>query len=130
MRLKANSPPGKESYVRHRSHRSRPGPCVRLRSRANHDGKSVEIPLVDLAITFVHGILLIMKTTYTDADLLEDLRSAVADAGSQSAWGRRYGFSRFYVCKVLAEAMPVTDRIATALGYTRPARPEGWRKQK
>ena len=63
----------------------------------------------------------------TDQQIIETLKSAVAKAGSQSAWATAHGFSRSFICDVLAGTRDVTDRLATALGFERA---RGWIKPK
>jgi len=53
----------------------------------------------------------------TDADLIRELASQAAEAGSRAAWAKEHGFSRGFVSDVLAGTRAVTERLAKALGY-------------
>jgi len=58
--------------------------------------------------------MLFMKT-FNDTDVLNELRRVAGD--NQAEWARRHYFSRSFVCQVLAEKSPVTEKLAHALGF-------------
>lgn len=57
--------------------------------------------------------------TFTERDVMEDLRLAVADAGSQKAFAQQLGVSCAYVNDMLRGHRPVQGKVLAMLGYER-----------
>jgi hypothetical protein len=63
--------------------------------------------------------------TYTDVDVIGSLESAIKIEGSAASWANAHGFSRSFICDVLAGTRNVTERLARELGFERVSQ---WRK--
>jgi hypothetical protein len=58
-----------------------------------------------------------MTKRLTECDMLEMLRAACAEAGTQRAWANAHNLAPSFVNDVLKGKRGVTDRILDALGY-------------
>ncbi len=63
------------------------------------------------------------KTTITDADVVEALKSAVELAGGLRAWGKVHQFTASYLSDVLNGRRNPSERLARAVGFRRV---QGW----
>lgn len=55
----------------------------------------------------------------TEDEVIEQLRAAIADAGSQRAFAEKHGFTPGYVSDVLKGQRGLSDRILAAIGVER-----------
>ena len=62
-----------------------------------------------------------MRRVEKNEDYLRgELRCDITNRGlTQSSWADAMGFSRQFICDVLAGRRPITERLAKALGYER-----------
>lgn len=58
----------------------------------------------------------------TEQELLDYLRTAIQQAGSQQAFARQHGISAQYISDVLRGRREIGAKIAQALGYERVVR--------
>lgn len=76
-----------------------------------------------------------MAETFTESEVLAELREAIEDAGSQKAFAAKVGVSLAYVNDMLRGHRAIQGKVLTALGFERrtvfvelpkpPADPEG-----
>ena len=66
----------------------------------------------------------------SESQLLDDLRERVRQFGRQAVVARELGFTPQYLCDVLGGNRPVSDKLASALGYDRVVRYEPRRKNR